>query len=52
MDNRTNHTETKLESTVNSEDKSDNSNESGPDVALNSSSEQTSPETCRAGIDE
>jgi hypothetical protein len=52
MDKGKNHTEENLESTVNAKDKSENQNEYRLEVALNSSSEQTSSETCRAGIDE
>ena len=52
MDDLTNHMDTKFESTVNIANKSDNSEEDGPDDTVIKSLEHTSPETCRAGIDD
>jgi len=52
IDHLTNHRDTKFESTVTSESNPDNSNEDGPDDTVIRNSESTSPETCRAGIDD
>ncbi|MBD0382493.1 hypothetical protein [Paenibacillus sedimenti] len=52
MDSETGRIDSYMESAMNDEDKQDHTDENGADGTINSSSELTSPETCRAGIDE
>ncbi|MFD0692550.1 hypothetical protein ACFQZT_00430 [Paenibacillus sp. GCM10027628] len=52
MENRKSQTEQNSESTVIAGDKSEQTDDYNLDVALHISSDQTSPATCRADIDE